>query len=390
MTFLESRKTIPNRRKKIELETYPSTTIIVPCYNEENTIEGTILSLLKLDYPKDKLQIMLVDDGSTDKTLEIMRSYEKNDQIKVLHQKNAGKHTALNLAIGHVTTELIGSLDADSFVDPYALQRIAHLFQQDKEIMSVVSSILIHKPKNWLQQGQKAEYEISIFIKNMLASMGALHVTPGPFSLFRKEVFAQIGPYRAAYNTEDCEMALRMHKNGLKIAYCADSYVYTVAPDTTIKLFKQRVRWIYGFLKNLYDYREMLFKPKYGNLSFFTFPSAIISFIGVSIISIYLIVQFIRVIVRTTEKVSVVGIDSMFSFSKMNMFSISFTGIVLLTVILYAMVFLGIFIGRRMGQQKMASFRDIISFVILSAVMAPFWIIKSMYNAVLSRQSAWK
>ena len=121
----------------------------------------------------------------------------------------------------------------------------------------------------------------------MLGFLGAIHVTPGPLTIFRKKVFDDLGPYRHAHNTEDMEIAYRMQKNHYKIEQCNDAYVYTNTPETIIKLYKQRLRWIYGFINNTIDYRKILFRKKYGNFSLFILPANIISIFAV----IYLLVK---------------------------------------------------------------------------------------------------
>ena len=83
----------------------------------------------------------------------------------------------------------------------------------------------------------------------MLGFLGGIHVTPGPFSIFRKKVFDELGPFRKAHNTEDQEIALRMQEHGYRIEHCVDAYVYTVSPNTVGKLYRQRLRWVYGFIK---------------------------------------------------------------------------------------------------------------------------------------------
>ena len=107
--------------------------------------------------------------------------------------------------------------------------------------------------------------------------MGALYVTPGPFSIFRKKVFDDLGNYRHAHNTEDMELAMRMQAHHYKIVNCHKAYVHTIAPYNLHHLYKQRLRWTYGFLKNALDYRFLFFKKKYGNLGLFIMPLATFS-----------------------------------------------------------------------------------------------------------------
>src|SRR3989344_283358 len=214
ITYLEVKDEVKFEKEHLgkDIKNFPSVSIIVPCYNEEKTLAGTVDSLLALDYPKGKLSIILVDDGSTDSTKEVFKQFENNSQILAFSKENGGKHTALNFALEKINTDLVGCLDADSFVSPDALRKIIPFFD-DETIMAVTPSIKVHEPKTVLQYVQKVEYNWGIFLRRMLSSIGALYVTPGPFSIFRTLVFRELGGYRHAHHTEDLELALRMQKN---------------------------------------------------------------------------------------------------------------------------------------------------------------------------------
>lgn len=390
VTYLDSRTTIPLRTKRIKLSKYPTVSVLVPCYNEQDTIAGTINSLLRLRYPKKKLNIILIDNNSTDNTFSIMSSYNKYENIKVLFCSTQGKHNAMNYGLEFVKTDLVATLDADSFISPHALERVVSVFNEDSEIQSVVSSIIIYKPKNLIQLAQKAEYEMSIYVKNMLAQIGGLHVTPGPFSVFRRSIFDKVGNYKQAYNTEDCEIAMRIQKHGYKIWYCADSYVYTVAPDTIVKLFKQRIRWMYGFFRNLIDYRGMILNRKYAGLAFFTLPSAILSFFAIITVTGLTIYHIGHLINKLVQRISVAGIDSLSPAFSVHLSEVYVSASIIVMTLLYILVLSAIFIGRNMSRQKLLSFKDIVMFVIMSGTLAPVWIIKSAVDVVRSKQSDWK
>ena len=183
VTFFERRRDIVIRTENFDLLNYPAVTITVPCYNEEKTLYGTMRSLLALDYPKEKLHIIIVDDGSTDRTWEMAKKFEKYKNVQIFKKENGGKHTAMNLALEYINTPFLGCLDADSTVDIQALKRIMSYFV-DEEIMAVAPSIIVNKPNNIIQHAQKAEYDMAIYVKKMLGFVGGIHVTPGPFSIF--------------------------------------------------------------------------------------------------------------------------------------------------------------------------------------------------------------
>ena len=176
ITYLEVKGEIEREDKLVSRKTgyFPTVTIVVPCFNEEKTVRNTVESLLALDYPKDRLSLILVNDGSKDGTLVALRQFASHPRIMVLDKENGGKHTAVNLALENVKSELVGCLDADSFVAAEALKKIVPYFD-DEKVMAVTPSIKVHEPKNILQYIQKTEYSWSIFLRRMLSSMGALY-----------------------------------------------------------------------------------------------------------------------------------------------------------------------------------------------------------------------
>jgi len=251
---------------------WPAVTIVVPCWNEEGTISKTVESLLATDYPKDKLIIKVIDDGSTDNTWQAVQKFQGIANVELMRKENGGKHTAMNLTIATATTDYIGNLDADAFIEPDTLKKTMWQFLSDEDMMAVSPAIVIYEPKGILQKAQDLQFNMFIPLKKILALMNGIHVTQGQFSMYRKKVFDDLGPYRNAHQTEDLEIAYRMQVNGYKIGQCHDAFVHTTSPDTFKDLYRQRLRWMYGFINNSYDYRKYLFKSKYGVFSFFTIP----------------------------------------------------------------------------------------------------------------------
>ncbi len=389
VTFFENRKKIVIRSGKIDLDVYPTVTIIVPCYNEESVITLTVDSLLALDYPKDKLSVMVVDDGSKDKTWEVLQKYSSHPQIALFKKEQGGKHTALNLGLEHVTTEFVGCLDSDSSVHPEALKRIITFFD-NTETMAVAPSIVLRDPKNILQYAQRAEYDMAHYNKKMLAFMEGIHVTPGPFSIFRKKVFDVIGPYRKAHHTEDQEIALRMHKQGYKIDHCPDAYVYTGGPNTIPKLFRQRVRWIYGFIQNARDYRELIFHPRYGSIGMFTLPSGIISIIGTMFLLFFAVSRLYTYISNKVLQAQTVGLTSLYDKNlSIDPFFINTQAFLFISLILYILVIIALLNGRSMIYGRKALSWDIFLFIIIYMILAPFWLMKAVWNALWSKEASW-
>ncbi|MCX6757654.1 MAG: glycosyltransferase family 2 protein [Candidatus Nomurabacteria bacterium] len=389
VTFFENRKKIVIRKEDIELDHYPSVTIIVPCYNEENTVGSTINSLSALNYPKDKLNIIVVDNASKDGTWDVLQNYIENPQIKIFQETKIGKHNALNKGLENISTEFVGCLDADSTVHPEALKRIMTYFS-NPITMAVAPSIVVNNPKKLIQYAQRAEYDMAHYNKKMLAFLGGIHVTPGPFSIFRKEVFEQIGVYTKAHHTEDQEIALRMQKNGLKIDHAPDAYVYTNSPNSVPKLYRQRVRWIYGFIRNALDYRELFFKPKYGTIGIFTLPSGFISVVGTIFILFFAFSQMYQHIARKVLQSQAVGFHIFGDHFSFSFFALNTRTFVFVSIILYILVIIGLLYGRSMihGRKKY-TWWDIPVFIIIYTFIAPIWLMKAVWNAITSREASW-
>ncbi|MFA5827476.1 MAG: glycosyltransferase [Candidatus Paceibacterota bacterium] len=390
VTFLDNRKKIITRNGCNKLSKYPKVTILVPAWNEEKTIYKTIRSILDLNYPKDKIKIFLINDGSTDKTWNVISKFTKFPNVSVFNKENGGKYTALNLGLEHVETDFLGCLDADSVVDRDSLVRIMSYFEKDPTVMAVAPSIIAVNSKNFIQKAQEAEYFLAVYMKKMLGFLGAIHVTPGPFTIFRKKVFDDLGPYKHAHNTEDMEIAYRMQKNNYKIEQCNDAYVYTNTPISVVKLYRQRVRWIYGSINNTIDYRGLIFKKKYGNFSFFTLPMIIISFVAVCYILGKIAYNFIDFLFSKITQFEVIGFHLSNKMNFFDPFFINTQSLFFISLILYALVLFSIILGRKMANDKNNYILGIFYYFIIFTIIGPFWLFKATYNTIFSRKPAWR
>ncbi len=391
ITFFEHRHQFREENKKIHRhpKAYGTVSILVPVWNEEKTVSGTIDSLLKLDYPTDKLKILIIDDGSTDGTWEVIQQFKDRPNIEIYRKENGGKYTALNFGLSKIDTEFVGCLDADSYVEKDALKHIM-LYFENKEIMAVTPSVKIWKAQSIIQMIQKVEYEWGILIRKILSYIGALYVTPGPFSIFRVEVFQALGPYKHAYLTEDMEIAMRMQKQNYQIANSHQSIVYTVAPKTLRKLHKQRLRWTYGFLKNIVDYKDMFFNKKYGDLGVFVLPMITLSLLTV----VYLICRFIydtiQNLINRYIEYSAVGFSTPRFDFHFDWFFIQtdFLNILLVVIFIFSLVL--IITSRKVVRGTYKPSLDLLYFLILYTFIAPLWIGKAFYNVLFSVKTNWR
>jgi cellulose synthase/poly-beta-1,6-N-acetylglucosamine synthase-like glycosyltransferase len=386
--FINRRQIRLDEEKSYERETYPSVTAVVPCFNEEKTVGKTIESLLNINYPKDRLDIIVVDDGSKDATWQIIQGYQaKYPQIHTFHKENGGKYTALNYGIEHAKTELVGCLDADSFVHPDTLKKIVMRFD-DPETMAVTPAMKIHNPKTIIQLVQSSEYLFGILAKKVMAILGAIHVTPGPFTIFRKSMFQKIGLFRHAHNTEDMEIAFRMQANHLKIDNAHNAWVYTTGPDTLKKLYRQRVRWTHGFLENAKDYKYLFLNPKYGNVGVFTLPIAFMLIMSVLFSVYFYSYRIISFIVRKIVEVKTVGILT--PHVEFSWFYVSTKVYIFLAIFVYLLMLTLLLSAQKMTHEKQGLSRSVVLYFALFPFISPLWVLKSIYNAVFSKKSSWR
>ena len=240
-----------------EIKEYPKVSIIVPAYNEGKNIKNTLERLIDLEYPKDKLEIIVVDDGSKDNTYEIAKEYEeKYDFVKVYKKENGGKSSALNYGIKRSSGEIIVTLDADSVPEKDSLiKMLKYMYYYNADI--VVPAIQIISTKKLIEKYQYVDYAIHNFSRMVIDKMNSVFIASGPFSVFRRSVFEKIGLFDEKNISEDMEIALRAQKNNFKIKFCPEVIIKTVPPDNFKSLLKQRVRWILGFIDNYMKYRDI-------------------------------------------------------------------------------------------------------------------------------------
>ncbi len=394
LSFIAHKKNPQTRtNNKISYTTLPSTTIIVPCYNEEKTLAGTIQSLLSLKYPKHKLNIIIVNDGSTDSTLQIAQDFAKNSkQVTVLDKPNGGKASAMNMAIKNCNTELIGCLDADSFVKKDALMLIARKFAESPEISAVTPAVMVHNPIGVLQKMQRAEYMIGVFMRKVFSVLDSIIVTPGPFSIFRREHILSISDdknsvWQHAHGTEDFEMGLRLQSNFKKISNEPLAQVLTISPNTVYSLYLQRLRWVYGFLMNAYDYKYMVANPKYGNVGMFILPTALLSVFGAVYMFSLFIFNLLQAGINLIIKIYTAGIT--ISTPSIDLFYINANTMLFVIMTLLGMLLVILHYASTMSGVKSHK-KDTLLYLLLYGFISPLWLSSALLRTFIKAESKWK
>jgi cellulose synthase/poly-beta-1,6-N-acetylglucosamine synthase-like glycosyltransferase len=264
-------------RKVRSISWEPVVSIVMPAHNEGAYIRECIESLLGVEYPKEKLDIIVVDDGSTDDTYTIAREFE-GPNLRVFTKQNGGKASALNFGIAHAKGELIATMDADSYLSRDVIRNLIPDFDSPA-VMAVTPAIKIRQSDSWLKEFQRIEYMMTAFSRRVMSFIDCVSVTPGPFSMFRAKVFEKVGMFDETTITEDVEMGLRIQSHNYRIRSSLTGTVYTEPPGNLRDLLNQRVRWQRGGLRALWQYRFMM-SPKYGDFGMFVIPLGFLSFIA--------------------------------------------------------------------------------------------------------------
>ncbi|HLC78832.1 MAG TPA: glycosyltransferase [archaeon] len=261
------------QKSEPKVKKWPSVSIVVPNYNGQAYLQKCIESVMALEYPLKK-EIIVVDDGSTDSSPKILKSI-KGIRV-VLKKKNAGKAAALNDGIKIAKGELVATIDSDTFPQKDALVKMCTYFEKD--VGAVSGLVRAYKPRGFIEKIQEVEYLISFgFFQSVLADMDGIMVTPGPMSVFRKDVLKKIGGFDEKNITEDMEIAMRLQHNHYKIAACPQAIIYTVVPSKVGDWFRQRTRWYRGKFVNSVKYFEMVLNPKFGEFGMFSFPFSLVA-----------------------------------------------------------------------------------------------------------------
>jgi cellulose synthase/poly-beta-1,6-N-acetylglucosamine synthase-like glycosyltransferase len=369
---------------------YPTASILVPCFNEEKTLEHTVRSLLELHYPKEKLDIFIIDDGSKDGTRAIgERLAEEHRQVRFLHKENGGKYTAMNFGIERTGAELIGCLDADSFVAPDAMLEVVKRFEADPATMAITPAMKVYHPRKVLELMQAVEYTFGIFYKKMFDNLAALNVLPGPFSIYKREVFETIGPFKHAHNTEDMEIAFRMHAHGLKIANAHNAFVYTTVPKTPWALIKQRTRWSQGFLQNSQDYSYMYFNRRFGNFGMLVLPFALLAFLGGIYTALYTLYRTGVYAWNKISEISATHIPPHIPTEHLSWFYINTNMMLFVIIAVLCGTATAIILGQRIAKTNLGV-KALIAYFALFGFIAPLWLMRAAWGTVRARESKWR
>jgi len=274
---------------------HPKVSLVIPTYNEETTILQKLKNVETLDYPKDKLQIIVIDSGSTDNTREIVNNYihENKGKLKIqllTQEKRLGKAQALNHVWQFCNGEIVIISDADSLLEKDAVTQIVANFADPKvgaTTGKLVFPNLDQSSTTRMEGSYRSFYEV---LRLGESRMDSTPIFNGPLSAFRQELLQEIDENTVA---DDTELAIRIRKQGYLAIYDPEAIVYEYAPPTQRARFKLKQRRGQGIIQSFIRHSDAIFKSRYGKYGSFILPCEFFMHIISPVLMILLIISFI-------------------------------------------------------------------------------------------------
>jgi len=246
----------------------PRVTVVIPAYNEADSIGDTIRSVLASDYPRDRLEVLVVDDGSTDGTAAA--AAEAGARV-VRHERNMGRGAAVETGIRHARGEIVVTVDADTTVEPDAIRLLVEALASTPRAGAACGRLRPRVGGGVVGRGQRAEYAIGFAYSKLVKSLlGWMLIPCGAFSAYKRSVVAEA---RVADTlAEDFDLGLHVIERGLRLVYEPAAVAYTDAPKTLGQLVRQRVRWTIGGLQAMAKHHKLMANPKVGTVGLAALP----------------------------------------------------------------------------------------------------------------------
>ena len=247
--------------------------VVIAAYNEEKLIAETLRTLLATDYTGE-IEVVVIDDGSTDQTAaEIERVARNESRIRIFQQENRGKARALQRGLAAAHNAIVVFLDADTQCQRDTLPRLLEPFA-DERIGAVSGHAKVGNLRTFIARCQALEYTCGFNLdRRAYNRWQCITVVPGAISAVRKEAINEAGGLSLETLAEDTDLTLSLHRHRQRIVYVPDAIAWTEAPETVPALARQRSRWAYGTLQCLWKHRDMVFNWNYRALGWFSLPS---------------------------------------------------------------------------------------------------------------------
>ncbi|MCK4647551.1 glycosyltransferase family 2 protein [Candidatus Pacearchaeota archaeon] len=357
-----------------------SVSVLVPAWNEEETIEETIKTIFDVDYPLK--EIIIINDGSTDRTKEIVQKLQKKySRLKLINKENTGKGDSLNVGIEKAEGKLIAVIDADSYPAKDSFKKLVGFFENEK-VGAVTCAIIPRNAEKFSEKLQCIEYCVIAFTRKLLGYVDAIYVVPGPLAIYRTSALKEIGGFDAKNITEDIEIIWHLTQAGYERRMCLSTHVTTTVPNKFKKWYFQRRRWNIGGLQCISKYKKYFLKK--GMLGCFILPFFILQlFLGMLGLGIFVylaITKFLKNYIFAKYSIQI-G-TSLVTMNDLHLTTdfLNYLGIILFVVgFVFTLLVLSIM---KTSSLKKHSIFNLLFFSIVYLSTYPFIMIGSIYNFV--------
>ena len=260
---------LDKRPKVIDQQKYPPITVLIAAYNEEKSIASTLSGIFLQDYAAD-IRIIVINDGSSDKTVESIKALQLAHPNLCLIDlgRNGGKASALNHGLKEVSTDIVISIDADSYVLKDGVRHLVGRYLSDPiNTKAVAGEILIRNSReNWITKAQEWDYFLGIAaIKRIQSLFQGTMVAQGAFSLYERKTLNELGGWPEMVG-EDIVLTWKILSKGYRVGHAENALAFTDCPNTLKRFVRQRQRWSRGLIEAFKANPSILFQPRFSTL----------------------------------------------------------------------------------------------------------------------------
>ncbi|MGW3216882.1 glycosyltransferase [Streptomyces parvus] len=251
--------------------------VLVPAYNERECIEATVRSLAASEHP---IEIIVIDDGSTDGTADLVEAM-RLPPVRVVRQQNAGKPAALNNGIRHARYDIVVMMDGDTVFEPATVRELVQPFA-DPRVGAVAGNAKVGNRDSLIGAWQHIEYVMGFNLdRRMYDVLGCMPTIPGAVGAFRREALERVGGMSEDTLAEDTDITMALHRDGWRVVYAENARAWTEAPESVQQLWSQRYRWSYGTMQAIWKHRRAVIERG---------PSGRFGRVGLPFVSLFMVV----------------------------------------------------------------------------------------------------
>jgi cellulose synthase/poly-beta-1,6-N-acetylglucosamine synthase-like glycosyltransferase len=262
------------KRENSEGKFTPKVSVIVPARNEGEHIQSTLESLLESDYPN--MEVIVVDDGSTDDTYLKASHYATKPNVKVVRRNVASGSKARAICYGMLFTrgEIIIVVDGDTIVERNSIKELVKPLIEDSRVVGVAGNVKVLNRRSLLTKLQAYEYMVSMELgRRWQGLISGILVIPGAFGAFRREVLESLGRMHSDTITEDFDLTVMLQKTRGRLMFSPKAVAWTYAPEDWRKWIRQRIRWSAGQFQVYRKHSDVFFKRRLGLFGWIIAPN---------------------------------------------------------------------------------------------------------------------